>query len=47
MATVRYMVKDVSESCGFYVKHFGFEVEAQYGEGVAIRSTFFSGKTDA
>ncbi len=36
MATGRYMVKGVSESCGFYVKHFGFEVEAQYGEGMAI-----------
>jgi len=36
MATVRYMVKDVSESCEFYAKHFGFEVEAQYGEAVAI-----------
>ncbi len=36
MATVRYMVKDVSESCEFYAKYFGFEVEAQYGEGMAI-----------
>ena len=36
MATVRYMVKDVSESCKFYAKHFGFEVEAQYGEAMAI-----------
>ena len=38
MATVRYMVKDVSESCEFYAKHFGFEVEAQYGAGMAILS---------
>ena len=36
MATVRYMVTDVAESCEFYVKHFGFEVEAQYGEAMAI-----------
>ncbi len=31
MATVRYMVNDVSESCEFYVKHFGFEVENNFG----------------
>jgi len=36
MAAVRYMVNDVSESCEFYVKHFGFEVEAQFGEAMAI-----------
>ena len=36
MATVRYMVNNVSESCEFYVKHFGFEIEAQYGDAVAI-----------
>ena len=36
MATVRYMVTDVTESCEFYVKHFGFEVEAKYGEAIAI-----------
>ena len=36
MATVRYMVNDVSESCEFYVKHFGFEVEDQFGPAMAI-----------
>ena len=36
MATVRYIVNDVSESCEFYAKHFGFEVEAQYGDAMAI-----------
>lgn len=36
MATVRYMVNDVAESCEWYVNLFGFEVEAQYGEAMAI-----------
>lgn len=36
MVTVRHMVKDVSESCEFYAKYFGFEVEAQYGKRMAI-----------
>jgi len=36
MATVRYIVNDVSKSCEFYAKHFGFEVEAQYGTAIAI-----------
>ena len=36
MATVRYMVNDVSESCEFYVKYFGFEVENQFGPAMAI-----------
>ena len=30
MATVRYMVNDVSDSCEFYVKHFGFELENNF-----------------
>ena len=36
MGIMRYLVKDVSESSEFYVRHFGFEVEAQYGDAVAI-----------
>ncbi|MEE8435963.1 MAG: VOC family protein [bacterium] len=36
MVTVRYIVNDVSESCEFYTRHFGFEVEAQFGETMAI-----------
>ena len=36
MATVRYIVNDVSESCQFYAEFFEFEVEAQYGEAMAI-----------
>ena len=36
MPAVRYMVDDVSESCEFYVKYFGFEVENQFGPAMAI-----------
>jgi len=38
LATVRYMVDNVSESCEFYTTHFGFRVERQYGEAMAILS---------
>jgi len=36
MATVRYMVKDVEQSIGFYTQHLGFKLEQQMGPAFAI-----------
>jgi catechol 2,3-dioxygenase-like lactoylglutathione lyase family enzyme len=36
MATIRYMVKDVEESIGFYTKHLGFAMIEKMGPAFAI-----------
>lgn len=36
MATVRYIVDDVSDAVAFYVSKLGFELEQQYGPAIAI-----------
>jgi catechol 2,3-dioxygenase-like lactoylglutathione lyase family enzyme len=36
MATVRYLVKDVSEAVEFYTGNLGFEVKQQFGPAMAI-----------
>lgn len=36
MATMRYLVKDVNESLGFYVEFLGFQLVEQYGPAMAI-----------
>lgn len=36
MATVRYIVDDVSDAVAFYVSKFGFDLEQQYGSAMAI-----------
>lgn len=36
MATVRYLVKDVSEAVAFYTGNLGFEVKQQFGPAMAI-----------
>ncbi len=36
MATMRYIVNDVSASCVFYTKFFGFDVEADFSPAMAI-----------
>ena len=36
MATVRYLVKDVSEAVAFYTGNLGFELKQQFGPAMAI-----------
>jgi catechol 2,3-dioxygenase-like lactoylglutathione lyase family enzyme len=36
MATVRYLVKDVSEAVAFYTGSLGFELKQQFGPAMAI-----------
>jgi catechol 2,3-dioxygenase-like lactoylglutathione lyase family enzyme len=38
MAVVRYFVRSVDESVAFYVRHFGFTVQQQFGPNMAILS---------
>ena len=36
MAEVRYIVEDVDDAVAFYVSKLGFELEQQFGPGIAI-----------
>ena len=36
MATVRYLVDDVSEAVDFYVSKLGFELDQQFGAAIAM-----------
>ena len=38
MATVRYLVKDVTEAVAFYTGQLGFELKQQFGPAMAILS---------
>ena len=36
MATIRYIVEDVSDAVAFYTSHLGFDLVDQFGRAMAI-----------